>query len=51
MDKAKQQWWQTKYPWNDDTAAAKKSYNSHDDGIEPDEVTDDVPVQLLADMK
>ena len=50
-DKAKQQRRQSKYSRNDDTAAAKKSYSRHDDGIQPDEVTDDVPVQLLADMK
>ena len=50
-EKAKQQRRQSKYSRNDDTAAARKSYSKHDDGIEPDEVTDDVPVQLLADMK
>ena len=34
----------------DDTPAARKAYSRHDDGISPDEVTDDIPPEQLKQL-
>lgn len=48
---AKEQRRKSKCSRNDDTAAALKSYSRHDNALEPDEVTDNVPPEYLAQMK
>ena len=40
-----------KYTKLDNTASARKAYSRHDDGIIPDEVSEDVPPDYLEDMK
>ena len=34
----------------DGSTAARKAYNRHDKGILPDEISDDVPEELLNDL-
>lgn len=48
---AKEQRRQSKYCRTDDTVAARKSYSRHDGALEPDEVTNDIPQDYLAEMK
>ena len=50
-DKAKQQRRRSKYARKDDTAVARSAYNRHDGGIEPDQVTEDVTPEELAEEK
>ncbi len=50
-EKAKEQRRRSKYSRTDDTVAARKSYSRHDGALEPDEVTDDIPLDYLAEMK
>ena len=50
-EKTKEQWRWSKYSWTDDTAVARKSYSRHDNALEPDEVTHDVPLEYLTEMK
>lgn len=41
----------SKYTSTDDTTAARSAYSRHDDGISPEEVTDDVTPELLEQLK
>ena len=41
----------SKYTKIDNTTTAREAYTRHDDGIEPDEVTDDVPPDYWEEMK
>ena len=38
---------QSKYSRTDDTIAARKAYSRHDNGIQPDQVTDDISAESL----
>ena len=40
----------SKYMRTDDTPAARRAYSRHDNGITPDEVTDDIPSDLLQQL-
>ena len=42
---------QSKYSQNDDSVAARKAYSRHDNGIEPDDVCDDVSPEHLTELK
>ena len=49
-DKAKEQQL-SKYSRTDNTVAARKAYSRHDEGIVPDDVSDDVSPEFLDEMK
>lgn len=49
-DKAKESRRRSKYMRLDDTPAARKAYSRHDDGLLPDEVTDDIPPEQLKQL-
>ena len=40
-----------KYAGKNNTTAARKAYSRHDNEVEPDDVTDDVSPEILAEMK
>lgn len=42
---------QSKYSKTDDTVAARKAYSRHDNGILPDEYTDDISAESLEELK
>ena len=48
---AKERRRRSKYTKIDNTVAARKAYTRHDDGVIPDEVTDDIPPDYLEEMK
>ena len=50
-DTAKQERQQSKYSRTDGTVAARKSYSRHDSAVEPDEVTDNISPDYLAELK
>ena len=41
----------SKYSRNDNSFAARKAYSRHDNGIEPDDITNDVSPEYLEEMK
>ncbi len=49
--KAKETRRKSKYNQGDDTAAARSAYNRRDDGITPEEVTEDVPLEHLKNLQ
>ena len=50
-EEAKEQRRKSKYTKVDNTAAARKAYTRHDDGIAPDDVSDDITPDYLEYMK
>ena len=50
-DEAKTKRRQSKYSRTDDSVAAHKAYSRHDNGIEPDDVCDDVSPKHLTELK
>ena len=50
-EEAKEQRRKSKYTKVDNTAAARKAYTRHDDGIAPDNVSDDITPDYLEYMK
>lgn len=49
-EKAKESRRRSKYQRIDDTPAARRAYNRYDEGISPDEVTDDIPLDQLKQL-
>ena len=50
-DEAKTKRRQSKYSRTDDSVAARNAYSRHDNGIEPDDVCDDVSPEHLTELK
>jgi len=50
-DKAKTKRRQSKYSRTDDSVAARQAYSRHDNGIEPEDVCDDVSPEHLTELK
>ena len=50
-DEAKTKRRQSKYSRTDDSVAARKAYSRHDNGIEPDDVSDDVSPEHLTELR
>ena len=50
-EKAKAKRRSSKYVRLDDTVAARKAYSRHDDGVLPDEISDDVSPDILEQLK
>ena len=50
-DQAKEKRRQSKYSRFDESDAARRAYSRHDDGVQPDDVTDDVPPEHLVELK
>ena len=50
-DQAKEKRRQSKYSRQDESSAARRAYSRHDDGVQPDDITDDVPPDHLVELK
>ena len=47
-EQAKEKRRQSKYSRLDESVAARRAYSRHDDGVQPDDITDDVPPEQMA---
>lgn len=50
-DEAKQQQRKSKYAKKNDTAAARSAYSRHDDGIQPEQITENISSESLHELK